>query len=50
VLGDELAALKADKQEKVLYALWDMGNMKRSMGKLLSTWPCSAQVLAGSVG
>jgi hypothetical protein len=33
VLGDELAALKADKQEKVLYALWDMGNMKRKHGE-----------------
>jgi len=33
MLGESLAALKADKQEKVLYALWDMGNMKRKHGE-----------------
>lgn len=33
VLGESLAALKADKQEKALYALWDMIRMKRKHGE-----------------
>jgi hypothetical protein len=33
VYGEELAALKADKIEKALYALWDMGRMKRKHGE-----------------
>ena len=33
VLGDEMAALKADKQEKALYALWDTIRMKRKHGE-----------------
>jgi hypothetical protein len=33
LLGEELAAIKADKIEKILYALWDMGRMKRKHGE-----------------
>jgi hypothetical protein len=33
VMGDPLAASKSEKQEKVLYALWDMGRMKRKHGE-----------------
>jgi hypothetical protein len=33
VFGEELAAMKADKQEKALYALYDMGHMQRKHGE-----------------
>ena len=33
VLGEELGALKADKQEKALYALYDMTHMQRKHGE-----------------
>lgn len=33
LMGESLAALKADKEEKILYALWDMANMKRKHGE-----------------
>ena len=33
VLGEQMASLKADKMEKILYALWDMGNMERKHGE-----------------
>jgi hypothetical protein len=32
-LADELMALKADKEEKILYALWDTMRMKRKHGE-----------------
>jgi hypothetical protein len=32
-MGEPLAALKADKEEKILYALWHMGNMRRKHGE-----------------
>lgn len=33
VLGEEMAALKADKEEKILYAWWDTIGMKRKHGE-----------------
>lgn len=32
-LGNQMAAMKAEKIERVLYALWDMMNMKRKHGE-----------------